>query len=46
MKPKIRHPIMLSRSQDLTKLVVLKCYDEKIFHTGLKQTLNEFRNEL
>ena len=28
----------------MTKLLVLKCH-EKVFHDGVKQTLNEFRNE-
>ena len=39
-----KHPTMLSRNHDLTKLLVLKCH-EKVFHDGVKQTLNEFRNE-
>ena len=39
-----KHPIMLSRNHDLTNLLVLKCH-EKVFHNGVKQTLNELRNE-
>ena len=35
---------MLSRNHDLTNLLVLKCH-EKVFHNGVKQTLNELRNE-
>ena len=39
-----KHPIMLSRNHDLTKLLVLK-FHEKVLHNGVKQTLNELRNE-
>ena len=39
-----KHPIMLSRNHDLAKLLVLKCH-EKVLHNGVKQTLNELRNE-
>ena len=39
-----KHPIMLSQNHDLTKLIVLKCH-EKVFHNGVKQILNELRNE-
>ena len=39
-----KHPIMLSRNHDLTKLLVLK-FHEKALHNGVKQTLNELRNE-
>ena len=39
-----KHPIMLSRNHDLAKLLVLKCH-EKVPHNGVKQTLNELRNE-
>ena len=35
-----KHPIMLSRNHDLTKLIVLKCH-EKVLHNGVKQTLNQ-----
>ena len=35
---------MLSRNHDLTKLLVLK-YHEKALHNGVKQNLNELRNE-
>ena len=35
---------MLPRSHDLTKLLVLKSR-EKIFHNGVKQTLNKIRIE-
>ena len=35
---------MFSRNHDLTKLLVLKCH-EKVLHNGVKQTLNELRNE-
>ena len=38
------NPIMLSRNHGLTKLVEFK-YHEKVFYNGVKQTLNEFRNE-
>ena len=39
-----RYPIILSRNDDLTKLPVLK-YHKKVFHKGVKQTLNELRNK-
>ena len=34
------HPIMLSRNDELTKLIVLVC-NKKVYHNGVKQTLNE-----
>ena len=39
-----KHLIMLSQNHDLTKLLVLK-YHAKVLHNGVKQTLNEVRNE-
>ena len=39
-----KHSIMLSQNHDLTKLLVLK-YHAKVLHNGVKQTLNEVRNE-
>ena len=39
-----KYPIMLSRNHDLTELLVLKCH-EKVLHNGMKQTLNDLRNE-
>ena len=38
------HPIMLSRNHELTKLIVLRCH-KKVYHNGVKQTLNELRAE-
>ena len=39
-----KYSIMLSRNHDLTELLVLKCH-EKVLHNGMKQTLNDLRNE-
>ena len=38
------HPIMLSRNPELTNVIVLRCH-KKVYHNGIKQTLNEFRAE-
>ena len=38
------HPIMLSRNHELTKFIVLRCH-KKVYHNGIKQTLNELRAE-
>ena len=43
-KTENKHPIMLPRNHDLTKLLVLKCH-EIVLHNGVKQTLNELRYE-
>ena len=41
---KNRHPIMLLRNHELTKLIVLRGH-KKVYHNGVKQTLNEVRAE-
>ena len=39
------HPIMLLRSHEPTKLIVLRCH-KKVYHNGgVKQTLNDLRAE-
>ena len=38
------HPIMLSRNDELTKHIVLRCH-KKVYHNGVKHTLNELRAE-
>ena len=35
---------MLSRNHEVTKLIVLRCH-KKVYHNGVKQTLNELRAE-
>ena len=35
---------MLSRNHELNNLVVLRCHN-KVYHNGVKQTLNELRAE-
>ena len=38
------HSIMLSRNPELTNLIVLRCH-KKVYHNGIKQTLNELQAE-
>ena len=38
------HPIMLSRNHELTKFIILRCH-KKVYHNGVKQTLNKLRAE-
>ena len=38
-----RSPIMLSQNHNFMTPVELECH-EKVFHSGVKETLNEFRN--
>ena len=38
------HPVMLSRNHELTNLIALRCH-KKVYHNGVKQTLNELQAE-